>query len=80
MDPHTELIHSTMDPHTEFLPPKNYQGLKLITHGSGAGPHPSCFRVKGMKWNDYLQYPPSRPTPFLIFSLLDQYNSKHSQL
>ena len=44
-----------------LLPPKNHQGLKLITHGSGRGPNPWHFHVKGIKLNNYLQYPPPPP-------------------
>ena len=37
-----------------LLPPKNHQGLELVTHESNGGPHPWCFWVKGIKLKNYL--------------------------
>ena len=58
------------------------QGLELITHGGGGGPHHWHFCVKGIMLNNYLEYPPTphSPTPVPDLKLLflpEQYNSEH---
>ena len=66
--------------HFFFLPKTAFQVLQqcaFITHGIGAAPPPP-LHAKGIKLNNYLQYPP--PSWVLLLLLPDQYNSEHPKL